>query len=172
MALPLLAIHVTNAISLGSIIIGVLIGLAGLFVFAYGARWKAAYEAEHAAANSLKDGRDAFLLRSERLEDEKAQMLLELGECKGKISQLEAQLEAIPRYDEVVKLIGTTTDRMDEAAAARTSKALEVLVEAQERAEQRTIEAFQQHEDRAQSRHETEVAVAQEILSAVRKEKS
>lgn len=86
----LMAVHFSDTITLGSVILGMFAVAGGLAVFAYGARWKAAYETERITASSLDEGRRAFLERSERLESELKEALVEAVELRQQIHKLEA----------------------------------------------------------------------------------
>ena len=76
------AVHFTDTITLGSILIGILLGIGGLATYGYGVRWKANYEVEKARADALSEGREAFRTQADRLHRE-----LEL--CKADREKLE-----------------------------------------------------------------------------------
>ena len=75
-------VHFTDTITLGSIIIGVLVGVGGLATYGYGVRWKANYEVEKARADALEQGREAFRVQADRLHRE-------LEMCKADRDKLE-----------------------------------------------------------------------------------
>jgi len=85
----LAALRFSDTITLGSIIVGLLLGVTGLAVFAYGARWKAAYETERVTAKSLEEGRLAFQQRSERVEADLREALEQALDLRARIKQLE-----------------------------------------------------------------------------------
>lgn len=127
------AIDWSSTISLGSIILGALIAAGGLLVFGYGARWKAAAEANEATAQSYKEGREAFRIRIERQDDD-------LKECHTKINDLLhaigeqkaviAELEARPNLLEVnagVRIIGAKLDLHETSAENRTVKLVDAI---------------------------------------------
>jgi len=66
----LAAVHFTDTITLGSILIGILLGIGGLATYGYGVRWKANYEVEKARADALAEGREAFKTQADRLQRE------------------------------------------------------------------------------------------------------
>ena len=66
----LAAVHFTDTITLGSILIGILLGIGGLATYGYGVRWKANYEVEKARADALAEGREAYKTQVDRLERE------------------------------------------------------------------------------------------------------
>ena len=68
--LTIAAIHFTDTITLGSILIGILLGIGGLATYGYGVRWKANYEVEKARADALAEGREAYKTQVDRLERE------------------------------------------------------------------------------------------------------
>ena len=92
----LLAIHWSDTITLGSVLVGAFLGLAGMFTFAYGVRWKSAYEVAEATVQSLTEGREAFRLRSERLEEE-------VRELRAQMQVLEASRSLEPVLREVIE---------------------------------------------------------------------
>lgn len=98
-------------VTLGSVLVGALIGLCTLAFLGYGARWKTNYETEKATSESLREGRDAFQAKAERLEGE-------LAVCRDQLTKLEA------------------------------TRSLEPVLAA-------ILDGFQEHEQRAQERHET-----------------
>ena len=63
-------VHFTDTITLGSILIGILLGIGGLATYGYGVRWKANYEVEKARADALSEGREAFKTQVDRLQRE------------------------------------------------------------------------------------------------------
>ena len=96
------AVAFKDTITLGSIIVGFLIGLSGLAVFFYGVKWKSAYLVAEANA-------EAWHATSDRLERE-------LDELRGEITTLRArlaELEALPD----VAAVHRTLVRHDEATA-------------------------------------------------------
>jgi len=60
----------TDTISLGAAIISVLVGLSTLIFFFYGVRYRTLLKLEKENSESLKEGREAFKLKAERLEHE------------------------------------------------------------------------------------------------------
>jgi hypothetical protein len=65
-----LAIVVNQTITLGTIILGALMGTAGISTYFYGVRYKSAYEVERASSASLREGREAYQLQAERFRDD------------------------------------------------------------------------------------------------------
>src|ERR1043165_7180706 len=120
-----LGVHFTQNINLGTILSVVVIvaTLLGLWRYGYGARWRAAYEAEHAAAQSLADGRDAFQKRAERVEAELKESTLQREESLkiiGEQKETIARLEALPNLQEILQTFGEMSVREDAAASKRT----------------------------------------------------
>lgn len=96
-------IHFTDTVTLGSIVVGVLLGLGGLATFGYGVRWKSNYEVERARADALEDGREAFRIQAERLHDE-------LKTCM----EDKAKLEASRSLEPILAAIGDGFQAMKE----------------------------------------------------------
>src|SRR5512146_1374976 len=90
-----LALDWSNMLTTGSIIIGVLLGLAGLAIFGYGVKYKTAYESEKAVAASVKEGRDAYELRSKRMAEELDEAKHQIRENLRKISDLMHELSDV-----------------------------------------------------------------------------
>ena len=66
----LAAVHFTDTITLGSILIGILFGIGGLATYGYGVRWKANYEVEKARADALAEGLQTYKTQADRLQGE------------------------------------------------------------------------------------------------------
>lgn len=123
-------INWSTTITLGSLIVGILVGVAGLSTFAYGVKWKTAYEAEKARGDSLSDGREAYKLRGDRLEGE-------LADCKARENALVDEMVAAktelaryaerPNLDQVLQIIGEQSVRQDAASDVRAEKAIEQM---------------------------------------------
>jgi hypothetical protein len=153
----------THTITLGSLIVGVIVGLAGLAVLAHGARWKANYEIERARADSLDEGREAYEKRSRRLEQElkEAQaQSIELAQVLGDAKETIARLEQLPNLERVIGLMAETSRRQDAEADRRLAVGIE------------NVERFVQielagHEKRAQERHEAQLGVLTLLSEAV-----
>ena len=75
-------VHFAGVITLGSILIGIMLGVGGLATYGYGVRWKANYEVEKARADALEQGREAFRTQADRLHRE-------LEMCKSERDSLE-----------------------------------------------------------------------------------
>ena len=126
------AVNWSATITLGSIILGIIVGLAGLATFGYGVRWKTAYETERATAESLRDGREAFELRGDRL-------AMELREARQQIQEMTddlitakaevAQLQERPDLGQILQIIGEQSIRADAAAELRVNAAIERITE-------------------------------------------
>jgi hypothetical protein len=161
------SIDYKHTITLGSIILGIIVGLAGLVVFAYGARWKAAYEAEHAVVDSLMEGREAYKLRADRLEDElieRHRQLVSCTEAIGEQKQTIARLEALPNLSIVIDKMAESTKRADGAAAERLAGALDKvgeLLDAQWR-------AHEEHADRRANELLAEIRLNRERIEEVK----
>ena len=125
-------INWSSTITLGSLIIGVLLGISGLAVFGYGVKWKTAYETEKAVTESLRDGRDAYQLRGDRLAEE----LKDCRERETTLTDLVADLKAAlgrleerPDLNRVLEIIGEQSVRQDAQADLRAGAAVERLGE-------------------------------------------
>lgn len=114
------AVHVTDTITLGSIIVGILLGLAGLATLGYGARWKAAAQVAEENARVSAEGREAYRLQAERLHGE-------LGSEREHVARLES------------------------------TRSLEPVLAA-------VLDGFSAHEQRAQERHEMNMAQGERHL--------
>ena len=131
------AVHFTDTITLGSIVVGILLGIAGLSAFAYGVRWKSAAQVADATVATLREGREAYRVQSERLQGE-------LLEASQRLKELEATRSLEP--------------------------VLQAIVDGFHRMELR----FQEHEERAQERHqmnqrqgEAHLAILERIADAL-----
>lgn len=156
MALALLAITLRDSVNLGSLIVAAAVGLGVIVTLLYGLRWKVEAQMREQTVMSLTEGRNAYKLAVERLGDEKDTALKEVGELAGKI----AILEKLPHLDFEKQM-----ELFDAAASKRTEQAAKGITDHIESTEERTIHAFEQHETRAQERHEAEMAVMERILN-------
>lgn len=154
-------VHFTETITLGSIILGVMLACGGLATYGYGVRWKSAFEAESAARESLEDGRRAYQLRADRLAEEKSELLILVGDCKAKVAALEAR----PTQETVVQLI----EAMDAHASERTMKAVASVERSLATHERLAQERFGKQTERAQERHEMQMDVMNEIVTALQR---
>ena len=138
----ILAVTYRDTITLGTLLVAFFVGLPGIVGLFYGAKRKA--EAVIAEENSkvLAEGRAAYKGAAERLGAEKAVLQTENAALTAKIEELR--------------------NRPDLTSLARL---IEQVLIGQEKAEGRTIEAFEQHEQRAQERHEAEMNVMRTILN-------
>lgn len=121
------AVDWSSTITLGSLIVGILVGFAGLVVLGYGARWKAAFESEKVVAESYRDGREAFQARADRLEIELRETRArndELAELIGEQKKTVARLESLPNLERIVQVMADTAERADTRAAERLETAL------------------------------------------------
>lgn len=136
--IPLLAVEAavvgavdwSSTITLGSIIVGLLVGVAGLAVFGWGVKYKTGMDAAEANAKVFAEGREAYRLRSDRLAEE-------LKDCRAQIAEMTDQLVAAkselvrleerPDLPRVLELMGEQAVRQDTAADLRVEKAIERL---------------------------------------------
>ncbi len=136
----------SHTITLGSLILFAFIGVVGLFVLFYGARWKSAYETEKVTSDTLREGREAYQLRAERLAEDALTLqnkhvaaLKELGDKKVRI----AELEALPNLSIVLKTLDASSKVAEQQAKERTALAVTQLVD-----------VLADHEEKAATRHE------------------
>jgi len=120
----------SSTITLGSVIIGILLGLSGLAIFGYGVKYKTAYEAERAVSGSLKDGREAFKARADRLEQElkdskarEADLSDQIIDCKSQLARLEER----PDLTRVLQIMGEQSVRQDAEADRRAERAIDQM---------------------------------------------
>jgi hypothetical protein len=134
----------TSTITLGSIILGIVVGAAGLSAFFYGVRWKSAWQVASAQAEELRRALDDERNRAERLEErldeavkQLALSLQQLADAKEAIERL----SALPNLERVVKLMADTAERAEHRAQQRLAGALDQLAqraaETERRAEER-----------------------------------
>ena len=146
----LLAIDWSSTIGLGSVVVGIVVALAGLAVLGYGARWKAAATASEAGMKAERDTREAFKARADRLEIELRETRArneELAHLIGEQKKTIARLEALPNLERVVNLMAEQQERADVRATERLQRgltAVEDMVDAR----------VTDHEKFARERHE------------------
>lgn len=112
------AVHFTSTVTLGSVVIGILLGVGGLATYGYGVRWKANYEVEKARADALAEGREAFKTQADRLHRE-------LEMCKDDRDKLEMTRSLEPAlklmedgFDELRKALQTHLHVLERIADA------------------------------------------------------
>lgn len=145
------AVNWSSTITLGSMLVGVIVGLAGLAFVGFGAKWKAAAEAEREVAASYRDGREAFRIRNERLaadnkecQEKIRELLYEIGEQKGTIAELEARPN-LAMVDAGVRILGAKLDQHEEHAEQRAERlvgAVESLPDAIGNAVQKSVDGL------------------------------
>lgn len=117
----------SNTINLGALVIAGVVGLAGLAVLGYGARWKAAATAERVVSDTYRGGQEAFKARADRLEMQLAETQArneELAHLIGEQKKVIARLESLPNLERIIHLMGETAVRQDGAAANRLDRGL------------------------------------------------
>jgi hypothetical protein len=157
------AVDWSSTITLGSIIVGVIVGLAGLAWIGYGAKYKAAFEGERAMSQTLVDSRDAYKERVAQLDGELrvantriTEQTIALGEASAAI----ARLENLPNLSKVLELMGELVVKLDAAGAQRADDAVAAVAAILERNDARLLE----HDRAAAERHA-------ELLDAVSRSK-
>lgn len=124
------AVDWSSTITLGSIIVGLLVGVAGLAVFGWGVKYKTGMDAAEANAKVFAEGREAYRLRSDRLAEElkdcRAQLAAMTDELVKAKSEL-ARLEERPDLPKVLELMGEQAVRQDKVADERVEKMVERL---------------------------------------------
>lgn len=128
MAIQHVVIHFHDTITLGGIVISVLVGLIGIAWIGFAVRWRNLYLVEQENARVTLEGREAYKRSAERLGAEKDALQQEL-----------AVVEALPHYEDLMK----------------------VLTEAFAKVEQ----SLEQAETRAQERHDAQMALTEKLLS-------
>lgn len=116
------AVNFSSTITLGSVILGALLAAAGLVILGYGARFRAAYEAEKLVSGSYLDGRNAFQARADRLEMQLGETQArndELADLIGEQKKTIARLENLPNLERIVQVMAETSTRQDSAASER-----------------------------------------------------
>lgn len=155
-----LAIHLTNTITLGAVIISAALGVASLATFGYGVRWKAAAQVGEATAQVLREGREAFKDRGDRLERDLRDSQEALRACTEMIGEQKetiARLEALPNLQRILQTMGEQSVRADAAADVRVEGALGRL-------ETFVGESLSGHERRAQERHEAQMDLMAQMI--------
>lgn len=136
----ILAVSFSDRITLGSVLVGLVLGVLGLVsIIGGGRRWREMYELEK-EKYTISEGENRDLTM-QRLE----------------LTQRIHQLEERPDQAAVLQMMGELAVKEDAAGARRV-----------ESVERTVREEFTKHEDRAQERHEETVKVLQEIASTLR----
>lgn len=159
-----IGVQYTDTITLGAILLGAAVSLAALATFFYGVRWKVEAAMRDETIRTLNESRDAFAHRCEELGAEK-------DACQQQVSALRAELDTLkqlPRYDDVVRLNQETLKHVDEQAASRQNRILEVLVERLEKHDEHVAVIAGEGEKRAQERHDKQLAVLEAIEKRLR----
>src|SRR5215831_8128405 len=114
----------TDTINIGSLVVGLLLGLAALAIFGHGVRFKTAYEAERAVNLSFRSRIAAMdeELRSAR------EFIIELQQDLVITRTELGRLQERPDLGRVLELIGEQSIRQDAAASRRQEQLLDVLL--------------------------------------------
>jgi hypothetical protein len=153
----------THQISLGAAIIAATAGFYALVSLWRGSRYKTAAEVAEANSRIYAEGREAFKQRAERLDEELKESLKLIGDQKRTI----ARLEALPNLQAIVELMADTAKRQDETSEIRAERALEVMSKAIKHQDERAQQRMEDHEKRAQDRHDQQMEVMQEMSKAL-----
>lgn len=149
----LLAIEMTDTVSLGVWIVGALITLATAVGIFWGVRYKSGYDTASAAARELRESLADSLDREERLErklDETTELNAELRETVERLSQLE-------KLEIVIGMMNRNSDKLDRRAEERLTAGIQAVKEYVDT-------RFDGHEDHAQERHDAQLKVSKKIL--------
>lgn len=106
----------SSTVTLGSVIVGILLGLAGLATFGYGIRWKSNYDVEKARSDSLEDGVRAYKERADRLELQMRELRTDHDKLAGDLLEsrsLVARLEQLPNLERILELMGDLAVKQD-----------------------------------------------------------
>lgn len=147
-----LAVDFEQTVGLGSLLVGLLVAFVGLVVLFYGARWRAAYTIAATQAEELRKALNDERGRAERAEARERESLVVLADQKQTISRL----EALPDLSKILEFLA----KQEEGATVRTRDAVAA------------VESFLAvHEERAQDRHESQIAVLSGLAAHLEKMK-
>lgn len=149
----------SNTITLGSVIVGVLTGSAGLAVFGYGVKWKSAWQVASSQAEELRKALSDERERSDRCDA----TLREAHEREIEYRETIEKLSALPNLTKVIEVMAETSHRQDDHADRRLAAGME-LVQTFVRKE------FGVHDERAQERHEATVEALHAIAGTQTRE--
>lgn len=124
------SVNWSSTITLGSVILAIIVALSTLAFVGWGVKYKTAYEAETAIVDSLKEGREAYRLRAERMEEENERLVKEVIACKEALIETKskmAKLEERPDLDKVLQIVGENLVRQDSSAENRMERVLDVF---------------------------------------------
>lgn len=133
------AVNFTNTITLGGLIIMGLVGITGLAVLGYGAKWKSVATVTGVQADELRKAFEDEKSRAERLYDRLTDMVAERNELTLRIARLEER----PNLDKLVEILQLQSTE----AEHRTTSAVEALME-------KIDERFEASDKRHEQRHQ------------------
>jgi chromosome segregation ATPase len=131
-----IGVEFTETITLGGVLLAVLVAVAGLATYAYGLRWKTAYEVERANAAAWEHTSARMEERIRALESEHGECSDQLRSLRARVAELESLpdlavvMEAIAKHDQAVGAELRRHDEHAEKRAARIVAAIERLAAA------------------------------------------
>lgn len=126
------AVEWSSTVNIGAIALGLLVALSTVVAVSYGARYKVVAEAASAAARELRSALDDALARGERQD----RALCEQSQRLEEQAHVIERLEHLPNLERVVNL----------------------MAEEAKRADDRATKLLHEVEERAQKRHEAQIA--------------
>lgn len=148
----ILAVDFEQTVGLGSLLVGLIVAFVGLVILFYGARWRAAYTVAATQADELRKALGDERGRAERAETRERDSLRILAEQKQTITRL----ESLPDLSRILDYLA----KQEEGAVVRARDAVAA------------VESFLAvHEERAQDRHESQIAVLSGLAAHLEKMK-
>ena len=155
----------SDTITLGSILLGALIGIPALWVYFKGLRWKSEADMRSVTIGTLRESNESLIERARELGTEK-------DEYQQTIAALHAEVETLrarPDWDQVVQLFKSGLEHVDSSAAGRQEQIMKVIVSELKDHDQRVMVRYEEVEKRAQIRHDRQMVVIDEMLKFVRR---
>jgi len=163
--MELVAAGFSDTITLGSILLGLFIGIPALWVYFKGLRWKSEADMRSVTITTLRESNDSLIERSRELGTEK-------DELQQQIARLETECESLrarPDWNQVVAMFERGLAQIDEAAHARQTEVLTKIFAALHDHDDRVNGRYEEVERRAQARHEAEMEVSRQLLEVLRR---
>lgn len=151
------AIHFTGTVTLGAALIAGALGLVGLYRVYQGADLRSTNEIQRRRLEALEGDLGDKERRLNELGAEKDREATAHAAAEARARTLEKQLESMPDYNDVVLLQARTMDHVDEKAADRQGEIVTKMAE-----------IFDQHEQRAQERHDAQLKLSRAIVDEMK----
>jgi len=113
----------TTTITLGSIIVGIIVGLAGLVVLGYGARWRSLAQISSAQAEELRRAFGDEKQRADSLYERLTDMVAERNALTVRIARLEER----PNLEQLADILTKESERRSEQIGRILTRAAEAL---------------------------------------------